>query len=42
MDEREYGKSVLTATKLIYYGFKMLLSIMVTLLREKPPKEGRK
>ena len=42
MNEREGGKSALAGTKLIYYGFKMLLSIMVTLLREKPHKGGRK
>jgi len=42
MNERESGKSALAGTKLIYYGFKMLLSIMVTLLREKPRKERRK
>jgi len=42
MNEREGGKSALAGTKLIYYGFKMLLSIMVTLLREKPHKERRK
>ena len=42
MNERESGKSAIAGTKLIYYGFKMLLSIAVTLLREKPHKKGRK
>jgi len=42
MNERKSGKSVLAGTKLIYYGFKMLLSIMVTLLREKPHKKREK
>jgi len=42
MNKNESGKSMLAGNKIIYYGFKMLLSIIVTLLREKPHKKGRK
>ncbi len=38
MYESISGKSMFDGGKLIYYGFKMLLSIMVTLLREKPQR----
>lgn len=38
MYEAISGKSMFDGGKLIYYGFKMLLSIMVTLLREKPQR----
>ncbi len=35
------GSSLLSGSKFVYYGFKMLLSIVVTLLREKPTRERR-
>ena len=38
MYEATSGKSMFDRGRLIYYGFKMLLSIMVTLLREKPQR----
>ncbi len=38
MYESASGKSMFDGGKLVYYGFKMLLSIMVTLLREKPQR----
>jgi len=38
MYESISGKSMFNGGKLIYYGFKMFLSIMVTLLREKPQR----
>ena len=38
MYESISGKSMFDGGKLIYYGFKMLLSIMVTLLRKKPQR----
>lgn len=38
MYESMSGKSMFDRGRLIYYGFKMLLSIMVTLLREKPQR----
>jgi len=38
MYESISGKSMFDGGRLIYYGFKMLLSIMVTLLREKPQR----
>lgn len=36
------GESLLGGTRFIYYGFKVLLSLIVTLLREKPSKERGK
>jgi len=38
MYESISGKSMFDGGNLIYYGFKMVLSIMVTLLREKPQR----
>ncbi len=35
------GNSLLSGSRFVYYGFKMLLSIIVTLLREKPARERR-
>lgn len=42
MHQRLSGKSMHRGYRLIYYGFKMLLSVVVTLLRQKPLKERRK
>jgi len=36
------GKSLLGGARFIYYGFKVLLSVIVTLLREKPSRERGK
>ena len=38
MQEDLSGSSLLSGSKFAYYGFKMLLSIIVTLLREKPQR----
>ena len=38
MHENSSGNSVIGGHRLIYYGFKVLLSTVVTLLREKPRK----
>ena len=38
MHENSSGNSVIGGHRLIYYGFKVLLSTIVTLLREKPRK----
>ncbi len=39
MHEDTSGKSLLGGARFIYYGFKVLLSVAVTLLREKPSRE---
>ncbi len=36
------GKSLIGGARFIYYGFKVLLSVIVTLLREKPSRERGK
>lgn len=41
MQENSSGNSLLSGSRFVYYGFKMLLSIIVTLLREKPTRERR-
>ncbi len=41
MQENLSGSSLLSGSRFVYYGFKMLLSIVVTLLREKPTRERR-
>lgn len=41
MQENLTGNSLLSGSRFVYYGFKMLLSIIVTLLREKPTRERR-
>ena len=41
MQENLSGSSLLSGSKFAYYGFKMLLSIVVTLLRKKPTRERR-
>lgn len=41
MQENLSGSSLLSGSKFVYYGFKMLLSIIVTLLRKKPVRERR-
>jgi len=42
MHEDASGKSLLSGARFIYYGFKVLLSVIVTLLREKPSRERGK
>lgn len=42
MYQNPQGRSQLDSWRLIYYSFKMILSILVTLLREKPHRERRK
>jgi len=42
MQENLSGKCLLIGYGFLYYGFKMLLSIIVTLLRERPTRERRK
>ena len=42
MQENLGGKRLLIGYGFLYYGFKMLLSIIVTLLREKSTRERRK
>ncbi len=42
MQENLSGKYLLVGYGFLYYGFKMLLSIIVTLLRKRPTRERRK
>ncbi len=41
MQENLDGSSLLSGSRFVYYGFKILLSIIVTLLRERPTRERR-